>query len=118
MGKFNCEMCSQCCRSVGKLVISCIATLDEADKTGQEVHPIVEEIASFPYDIDETGCCSQLDQGGNFCRVYDRRPDICNVATTYEKHWSQVMSEKDWHIQSKISCLKLQGKDKADGLNK
>ena len=37
MGKFNCEVCGSCCRSIGKLVISCIATLDEAEKTGQEV---------------------------------------------------------------------------------
>ena len=117
MSKFNCDLCSACCRSIGKLVVGAITALDEADKTGEPVHPILEELAGFPYDIDESGACSQLDKDGGICKVYDKRPLVCNVQSMYDKHWSAVMSEHDWLTHSKVSCLKLQQR-RANGQHK
>lgn len=107
MSKFPCDVCGSCCRSIGKVVISAIASLDEADKTGEEIHPILEELAEFPHEINPDGSCSKLN--GDICSVYETRPVICNTEAMYTKYWSQVMSEKDFHTHSKVTCLKLQG---------
>lgn len=108
MSKFACQVCSACCRSIGQLVVSAIAALDEAEKTGAEIHPILEELAQFPYDILESGACSKLKD--DICLIYSSRPLICNMEAMYEKFWKHLMSEKDYFIQSKMSCLKLQEK--------
>ena len=44
--------------------------LDHAKATGTEI--------DFPYRVDETGRCEMLDEN-NKCKVYDHRPDICNI---------------------------------------
>jgi Fe-S-cluster containining protein len=106
MSKFPCQVCAACCLQIGKVVISAIAALDEAERTGTEIHPILEEIAQFPYDILENGACSKLRDG--ICSIYSARPLICDIEAMYNKFWSHLMSEKDYHIQSKMSCLKLQ----------
>lgn len=105
---YTCEICGKCCSKVGLMVISAIATLDEADKTGEETHPILDEIASFPYDINEDGSCSQLN--GDICKVYQTRPLICNTDKMWEKYWSKVMDRETWYKQTKLSCDKLRRK--------
>tara|TARA_R100001530_G_scaffold127621_2_gene96901 strand:+ start:2010 stop:2300 length:291 start_codon:yes stop_codon:yes gene_type:complete len=49
--------------------------LENIDK----LEPMKRFIASkFPYEVDENGCCTQLNEDGN-CNVYDHRPVLCNV---------------------------------------
>lgn len=103
---FNCSICGSCCRSIGKVVISAIAALDEAEKNGDQIHPILDELASFPYDITDQGACTQLDPGG-FCKVYMNRPLICNVDKMYEKFWTGIMTRDEYYTQSHASCDKL-----------
>jgi Fe-S-cluster containining protein len=105
---YDCNICGCCCRKVGLMVINAIITMDEADKSGQEIHPIIEEIASFPYDILESGACSQLD--GEICKVYQTRPLICNTDKMYEKFWQHVMTKDEHYKQTKLSCDKLRRK--------
>ena len=102
---FECDICGSCCSQIGKLVISCIAALDEADKSGQPVHPIVQELAEFPYDILENGSCSKLTDC--FCSIYETRPLVCRTDLMWEKYWQNVMTREEWHIKSKESCAKL-----------
>ena len=106
--KYPCSVCGSCCLQIGKVVISAIAALDQADKDKSEIHPILEELASFPYDILESGACSKLKDG--LCTVYETRPLICNTDKMYKKYWAAVMTEKDYHLQSLKSCAKLQGR--------
>jgi len=108
MSKFQCDVDGCCCKSIGRVVISAIAALDESERTGAEVHPILNELAEFPYDINPDGSCSKLN--GDLCTVYETRPLVCNTEEMYKKYWSQVMSEKDYFIQSKMTCLKLHGR--------
>lgn len=112
MSKFPCLVCGCCCKSIGHVVISAIAGLDEAERTGAETHPIMEELAAFPYDILESGACSKLN--GDLCSVYPERPLICDTEAMYKKYWSQIMSEKDYIVQAKMSCLKLIGRYNAN----
>lgn len=106
MKKFPCFICGSCCKSIGQLVVSAIAALDEAEKTGAEIHPILEELASFPYDILESGACSKLKD--DLCLIYSARPLICNTEKMYEKYWSKLMTEEEYFAMSRKSCLKLQ----------
>jgi Fe-S-cluster containining protein len=98
------------------MVICAIAALDEADKNKTDVHPVLEEIAGFPFDINTDGSCSQLDAGG-FCKVYQSRPVVCNTNKMYDLYWSKIMSLDAWYAESKKSCKKLQEAVK-NGLNK
>jgi Fe-S-cluster containining protein len=103
---FDCLVCGKCCRSIGKLVVGVIATLDHAEQTGEEIHPILIEISEFPYDINPDGSCSKL--SGDICSVYENRPFVCRVDSMYEKYWSKIMSRDDWYAESRKSCTKLQ----------
>ena len=103
--KFDCECCGCCCRSIGKFVVGAIAAMDEAEKTGAEIHPILEEIASFPYDISPEGACSKL--SGDLCSIYETRPLVCNTDAMFDKYWQHVMTREQWYAESKKSCAKL-----------
>jgi uncharacterized protein len=102
---YDCQICGNCCRSIGKVIIGAIAALDEAEKSDTPIHPILEELASFPHDINPDGSCSKL--SGDICTVYQSRPLICNTDKMHEKIWSSVMSRDDYYAQCQVSCQKL-----------
>jgi Fe-S-cluster containining protein len=97
------------------MVIGAIAALDEALKTQAEIHPILEDIAEFPYDIKPDGSCSMLD--GDICKVYQARPLICNTDWMYQQYWSKVMTLDQWYQRTKLTCDKLRGKVRKNGNN-
>lgn len=39
-------------------------------------------VAAFPYKTDEKEACSMLENGQ--CKVYETRPDVCNVEKSFE----------------------------------
>lgn len=54
---FPCTKCGCCCKRIG--------------------HVIKIAKGSFPYKADENGACEMLEN--NKCKVYDHRPDLCNI---------------------------------------
>jgi len=46
----------------------------------------------FPYDVKENGECEMLKDGK--CKVYNNRPEVCNVEKMYEKNWRHLGIEK------------------------
>jgi Fe-S-cluster containining protein len=94
-------------------VVGAIAALDQAERDGSEVHPIIFDLSEFPYDVTESGTCSKLQ--GDICTVYATRPLVCNTGAMYEKYWKQVMTEKEYIVQSKMTCLKLHQRENKNG---
>ena len=92
---------------MGKMVISCISAMDEAEKTGEEIHPILLEISEFPHEINPDGSCSKLRD--TICSIYDTRPDVCNIEAMYIKYWCKLMTIDEWYKMSHRSCSKLRG---------
>ena len=111
---FKCDRCGCCCRSIGQMVISCQCACNEA-KNDDELHPIVVELASFPFTVDQDGCCPQLDKETNSCKVYYNRPKVCNTESMWIDHWSTIMTRDDWYKASKETCTKLQEKRGING---
>jgi Fe-S-cluster containining protein len=108
MANFSCSRCSACCRSIGKMVVAAQCACNEAQ---EDLHPIIEEIARFPFTVDETtGCCPKLDHLTNLCTVYHDRPVICRTEEMWIRYWSEVMTHDEWVAEAKKSCIKLQGR--------
>ena len=98
MMKFPCTLCGNCCRSVGKQIEFARLAKDNGGTS-----PIIDEILSFPYKVDETGACEKLVD--NKCSVYEDRPDICNVNKIYDKYGKDLqMSLKQWHKLNIRAC--------------
>lgn len=68
---FPCTACGACCRTVGEILAAPREGLTPAYR---------QALDAFPYQARENGACEQLDEAGR-CRVYDIRPDICNIET-------------------------------------
>lgn len=102
--QWSCDVCGCCCRAIGKLIVSASALLQEHEE--DDLHPVVEELAAFPFDINQDGSCSQLYNG--ICKVYMTRPLICRTDEMYNKYWRDVMTREEWYKQSKETCNKLQ----------
>ena len=41
------------------------------------------------------GVCKYLDLDSNMCRIYDNRPEICNIEFMYEKHFYNSIQKKN-----------------------
>ena len=95
--KFKCTGCGLCCKSVEKAL--------EAAKTGDKNDPIVQELLSFPYSTVD-GVCEMLNENGE-CKVYDSRPDICDVNKTFKKHHKGTKSKKEYFRQNNIICNQM-----------
>ena len=94
---FNCTLCGLCCATVGHAIKGCEGKTDALSL----------EVLAFPYATDENGRCENLGED-NTCKVYDHRPDICNIAKTYDKHFKSIMSEKEYHDHNYKACDYLQ----------
>lgn len=40
----------------------------------------------------------------NRCAIYDKRPEICNVATMYEKHYKAQYSQEEFYALNAKAC--------------
>jgi Fe-S-cluster containining protein len=68
--RFPCTACGSCCKRIN------IAVKSIGENT--EDNPLY-----FPYSWDESGRCEMLTKD-NFCKVYDKRPTLCNVDKVME----------------------------------
>lgn len=84
---FPCDGCGACCKSVA--LSTQTACLDRGD-----------------------GVCRHYDDAGRRCRIYTRRPDVCNVEKTYD---AQFRSRFTWpvyvalNLQACAELVKRQG---------
>jgi len=93
-----CNSCGICCKVVGIAV--------DLAKSNPSKDPLTLEASRFPHAYDETGRCEKLGPD-NKCTIYDTRPDICNIARIYEKHYRKLISRKDFYDQNEIACIKF-----------
>ena len=51
---------------------------------------MVDELKSF--DLGD-GVCKYLDTETNLCKIYEERPEICNVEKSFDNYYKNIMSE-------------------------
>lgn len=81
---FECEKCGACCRLIGKT-------------------PFLKSFA-LP-----TGECKWLDKGTNLCKIYNKRPDICNIDKMYEVYYCKKCSKEEYYQVNKKNCKIIRG---------
>jgi len=96
---FQCDRCGRCCENVGTVVFKARASLS--------TDPVTKAVAAFPYNFKLPGYCEMYDLDTRTCKVYDRRPDVCNTVTMYHKYWADTMTEEEWIRKSKEACHAL-----------
>lgn len=79
MKKFNCIKCGNCCQN-----ISFIKELKE-------------------YDLGN-GICKYLDLTTNCCKIYEFRPDICNIEYSFNNYYNQIYTEDEYLKLNKEGC--------------
>lgn len=98
--EFGCTGCGICCRKLGE-VFAKVRTLPE---------PWQKEIAEFPYPLTATGACSML--VNNRCKVYKKRPVLCNVNSMHEKYFPK-MDKKAYFDAAGRECNAMMDKAKS-----
>lgn len=83
-------MCGACCKSIQ-------VVLDAKGGDGL----FQEEVDAFPYAAKEDGSCEKLTE--QECSVYHERPDICNIETLRQRHYSD-MDHKQYLNMRVASC--------------
>ena len=53
------------------------------------------------------GICIHFDDGQNGCKIYENRPDICNVEKTYDQHYKSVIQWNDFVSLNMLACNEL-----------
>ena len=79
--KFNCDCCGLCCRHINRS--SLLKDFNRGD-----------------------GVCKFL-ADNNLCKIYDNRPDFCNVEIGYEKYFSKLYTEEEFLQLNYEACKKL-----------
>lgn len=94
--EFACTGCGSCCKRIGQF----------KDKF---------KALNFPYDVNDKGWCTMLDEKTNQCKVYDNRPDICSVKKTYHTFFEQSgLTEKEYYQLNVKMCNGYIKEDKLD----
>lgn len=57
--------------------------------------------------IGKHGFCKNYDKKTKKCRIYSRRPEICNTRLMYEKYFQRTMSESEFIIKNLEVCYTL-----------
>lgn len=66
-----------------------------------------ELIDEFPYEYDlRTGKCEMLGDD-NLCKVYNDRPDLCNIEKIYHRYHWEFPSRRWWFVQNNVACNKM-----------
>ena len=71
MLQFICDCCGLCCRHISG------------------IKPLQD------FDIGN-GVCKFLDTATNRCRIYETRPDVCDVERGYKKYFSAMYTEEEY----------------------
>lgn len=109
--KFPCTGCGLCCKMVGKWIEG--AKKMHADGNIPEISPL-QEVVNFPHAVTDSGSCSQLDEN-NRCKVYDNRPSICGVESTWLKyHSAGEKSLADYFFEAAAICNSMIVETKTD----
>ena len=82
MEKFKCDCCGLCCKHINRSPL-----LTDLDAGG--------------------GVCKYLDTDTNLCKIYDNRPDFCNVEIGYKKYFADIYSEAEYLKVNYDACAKL-----------
>lgn len=93
--KFPCSGCGACCHRI--------------DKAVKFVNEHIDETIEFPHGWDNNGKCGMLGDD-NKCKIYEDRPDICNVDKMY-KYFN--LSKEEYYNSNSKAC---NGMIKEDGL--
>jgi Fe-S-cluster containining protein len=73
--------------------------------------PYYRELQDFPYKAKSDGSCEQLAEDGS-CKVYDKRPDLCNIALLHERYFSDRTDWfMDWQVRSCNTLIRENGLD-------
>lgn len=79
---FECRQCGLCCKNIH----------------------LVPQLKAFH---NGNGICKYLDLTTNLCKIYDERPDICNVERSYELFFSESYSEDEYLKMNYLGCEAL-----------
>lgn len=66
----------------------------------------VQEIAAFPHPFNIDGSCTMLNDD-HTCKVYNDRPDICNIEKTFNKYKSSRMTLEQYYEDTIKVCNQL-----------
>lgn len=81
---FFCDGCGICCKHIG-------------------------HIPQLRHFDNGYGRCVHLGED-NLCAIYDKRPEICNVALMYEKHYKAQYTQEEFYSLNTQVCEALKGK--------
>ncbi len=82
---FQCDKCGICCQSLAGIEL--YKELDRGD-----------------------GTCRYFDNETNLCKIYDKRPLLCNVDKSYDMYFSSFMTRKEYEKVNYDACLQLKRK--------
>lgn len=77
--KFHCIQCGECCRNL----------------------QFVEALKTFH---NGNGICMYLDEETNLCRIYKKRPLICNVEKCYDVFFADTMTKQEYYALNYKGC--------------
>jgi Fe-S-cluster containining protein len=106
---FPCSGCGVCCLHIKDNIENAIALL----LTGDPRKELLEEMAAFPYKYDEAGRCEMLGDDHR-CKVYENRPDVCQVSKVWERFYSESLSRPEYYRFTAALCNSLITEAKAD----
>lgn len=109
--KFNCSSCGLCCKMIGKQVTLARKIVYD-NRVSTTINDMTREIANFPHEFDANGVCSKLNKEDNTCSVYEDRPDICNVETTYNNYYAGKVSKDKFFNDNENICKQLIEREK------
>ena len=94
--KFICKGCGLCCKSIH----------------------LVEELSDYH---NGNGICVNLDLKTLKCKIYEKRPTICNVEKSYDIYFSDKFSEEEYLKKNYEGCdflMKKEGEKKENNTDK
>ena len=88
---FYCDKCGLCCKKVYASDI--YANLNRGD-----------------------GICKYYDDSTRLCKIYNRRPLMCNVDLAYEKIFKHIMTKEEYYNANYKACKLLKSKEFNNGI--
>lgn len=79
---FVCDKCGLCCQNLR--MSDLYSSLDRGD-----------------------GVCKYFDSNTKLCKIYKRRPLLCNIDAYYDENLKDKMSRQEWHNLNYEVCQKL-----------
>ena len=80
--EFKCIQCGICCRNIH----------------------LIPKLKDF--DLGD-GVCKYLNTETNLCRIYNHRPEICNVEKSFDNHYNKLYSEDEYLEMNYKGCQLL-----------